>query len=252
MRSLLVVTGAGVSAASGLPTFRGSNPDAVWGGQAEELGTLAYFERNPLNSWRWHTALLTSVLEARPNAAHLALAELERRWRGAFLLVTQNIDCLHEWAGSRALVKVHGTAARVRCTRRGCLNGAPHGSLALDLPRIRECLDHGALPRCELCRKPLRPHVLWFDERYDGHDEYQIERVDRFSSAAETYVFVGTSFSVGITDMLANRSANVGARTIVLDPDPSRAPTHAELRVGAAAPQLDGLVAELLTGVEKT
>jgi NAD-dependent deacetylase len=117
---LVVVTGAGISAASGIPTFRGTDPDAIWKRDITELGTLAFFHENPVASWQWYLSRFDKVLSAKPNLGHVSIARLER-WQlargGGFLLVTQNIDTLHEQAGSRRMVKVHGSADRVRCPR---------------------------------------------------------------------------------------------------------------------------------------
>jgi hypothetical protein len=131
--SIVVTTGAGISLASGIPTFRGQDPGAVWKRDVTELGTFRYFREDPAGSWRWYMSRFDLVFAARPNAAHQALAALQT-WQmgadGSFLLITQNIDTLHEQAGSLDLVKVHGSADRVRCAREGCLLGAPKGSLA--------------------------------------------------------------------------------------------------------------------------
>ncbi|MHC4274136.1 MAG: SIR2 family NAD-dependent protein deacylase [Planctomycetota bacterium] len=132
---LLVVTGAGISLASGIPTFRGTDPGAIWKHDVTELGTRRYFQEDPAGSWNWYLSRFDAVLRCRPNPAHDAVAGLER-WHtgrgGGFLLVTQNIDTLHEQAGARQMVKVHGSADRVRCSDYGCANGAPTGSLPRD------------------------------------------------------------------------------------------------------------------------
>ncbi|MHC4109378.1 MAG: SIR2 family NAD-dependent protein deacylase, partial [Planctomycetota bacterium] len=175
---LLVVTGAGISLASGIPTFRGSDPHAIWKRDVTELGTRRYFEEDPVGSWCWYVQRFEAIGEARPNPAHAAVARIER-WHagrgGDFLLVTQNIDTLHEQAGSIRLVKVHGSIDRVRCSRSGCVNGTPRGSLprsGLDLAPLRADPSRAHLPECPECGAILRPHVLWFDEYYDEHDDY--------------------------------------------------------------------------------
>lgn len=224
---ILVVTGAGVSLASGLPTFRGSDPGAIWKRDILEMGTLDYFRRDPVGSWRWYLDRFEQVLHALPNPAHHALAALER-WQtergGGFLLVTQNIDTLHEQAGSRQLVKVHGTADRVRCERDGCRYGAPTGSLPradLDIEafRARPCLE--SLPRCPECGSVLRQHVLWFDELYQGHLDYQWERVMTAFDRMHVALCVGTSFSVGLTEVLLQSA--FWNRIPVLSVDPGEA-----------------------------
>ncbi|HET9765582.1 MAG TPA: Sir2 family NAD-dependent protein deacetylase [Thermoanaerobaculia bacterium] len=241
---LLVVTGAGVSAASGIPTFRGSDPGAIWKHDVTELGTRRYFEADPVGSWQWYMRRFDGVADARPNPAHAAIAELER-WqvaRGApFLLVTQNVDTLHEQAGSARMVKVHGSADRVRCSREGCALGAPRGSLpraSLDLAAFRRepALTH--LPRCPTCGALLRQHVLWFDETYDEHEDYQLPRVLDAAEAAAVVLFAGTSFSVGITDLLVNAAWRNGAEAFAIDPAAPPRPTPGVRHLRAAAEEL--------------
>lgn len=221
---LLVVTGAGVSHASGIPTFRGTDRDAVWKRDVTELGTFAFFEEDPVGSWCWYLDRFASVLPAAPNAAHVALAALERARaaRGQpFLLVTQNVDLLHERAGSTALVKVHGSADRVRCVRRGCVNAAPTGSIPrpeAEFTRFLADPREATLPRCPACGDLLRQHVLWFDERYDSHDGYAYPRATQFADAASAVLFVGTSFSVGVTDALLWIARFAGASVLSIDP----------------------------------
>jgi len=230
-RGLVVVTGAGVSLASGIPTFRGSDPGAVWATDVTELGTRGYFERDPVGSWRWYLQRFDRVLAAEPNPAHTALVALER-WQtargGDFLLVSQNVDTLHERAGSERLVKVHGSADQVRCARIGCVHGAPRGTLPraqFDLDPFRAEPRREHLPRCPACGALLRQHVLWFDERYDEHESYQLPRVLRAAAAAGVVLFVGTSFSVGITDLLVSTAWESGARAIAIDPAAPAYPT---------------------------
>src|SRR6185503_9996402 len=126
-------------------TFRGTDPGAVWAHDVTELGTHSFFRRDPTTSWSWYLRRFDKLGGAQPNPAHHALAALER-WQVArgreFLLVTQNVDTLHDQAGSQKLVHVHGRADRVRCSRRDCEHGAPKGSLprtdALQAPFLRE------------------------------------------------------------------------------------------------------------------
>ena len=221
---LLVVTGAGVSLASGIPTFRGSDPGAVWAHDVTELGTAEYFHRDPVGSWQWYLSRFDKLHGAAPNPAHHALAALER-WQvargGEFLLVTQNVDTLHDEAGSRALVHVHGRADRVRCARVGCEHGAPGGSLPRDPAATAAFLREpspATVPRCPACGSLLRQHVLWFDEFYTDHHDYEIDRVLRAAKHAGVVVFAGTSFAVGITDMIVQRALWRGAEIFSIDP----------------------------------
>ncbi len=166
----------------------------------------------------------------RPNSAHQALTRLERWQRarsGDFRLVTQNIDTLHEQAGSEALIKVHGSADRVRCPRPGCENGAPRGSIArsaVDFAPFLALPSLEALPRCPLCGEILRPHVLFFDEYYDEHGDYRFAEVRSLAGSAEMAIFAGTSFSVGVTDLLVEAVAARGKPMFSIDPhaDPPR------------------------------
>jgi NAD-dependent deacetylase len=240
-----VVTGAGISAASGIPTFRGTDPDAIWKRDVTELGTRAYFERDPVGSWRWYLARFEKVLAAQPNDAHRALVELERwhqRHGGRFLLVTQNIDTLHEDAGSRRLVKVHGSADRVRCSREGCRLGAPHGSLAraeVDLAAFLARPGPATLPRCPGCGALLRQHVLWFDELYAEHDDYGWEQVVAAVTQASVVLFVGTSFAVGVTDLALRGALARGATVAAVDPN---LPPHLPARLTRFAARAEELL----------
>lgn len=228
--SLVVVTGAGISLASGIPTFRGSDPQAVWQRDLTELATNRFFLEDPVGSWQWYTSRFDLVLDKQPNPAHLALVDLERRHAdrgGRFLLVTQNVDPLHERAGSRELVKVHGSAERVRCSRVGCTHGAPSGSLPrsdfpLDLFRENPCRE--TVPSCPECGSLLRQHVLWFDEMYDEHRDYQWPRVLDAAAEMDLCLFVGTSFSVGVTALFVEAGLRANCTMLAIDPGAAAAP----------------------------
>ena len=227
---ILVVTGAGASHASGIPTFRGREPEAVWKQDDIALATRHTFETDPVAQWSWYLRRFERLEEARPNAAHLALAELER-WQlargGDFLLVTQNIDTLHEQAGSQRLIKVHGSSDRLRCSRFGCRRAAPAGSLArsrVDLTAFRQAEERRHLPTCPDCGALLRAHVLFFDEMYDEHVDYRFDEVHQAADAAELMLFVGTSFSVGVTELLVSAAARRGVPRLSVDPGGARQP----------------------------
>lgn len=221
---LVVVTGAGISLASGIPTFRGSDEGAVWKNDILEMGTYRFFRQDPVESWRWYLHRFDKVLHAEPNPAHEAVAALER-WRfekgGRFLLVTQNVDTLHERAGSREMVKVHGSADRLRCARAGCEYGAPQGSLPrtdFDVEPFLAEPSSERLPRCPTCGDILRQHVLWFDEYYGEHEDYQWDRVQAAAAEMALGLFIGTSFSVGVTELFLQNGIFGGARMFSLDP----------------------------------
>lgn len=220
---LVAVTGAGISLASGIPTFRGSDSGAIWKHDVTELGTYRFFREDPVESWRWYLSRFEVVLGKKPNPAHLALVALERwqRQRGRFTLVTQNIDTLHEDAGAEDLVKVHGTADRIRCPRQGCAHGAPAGSLPrsdFDVSEFLAAPSEELLPKCPECGDILRQHVLWFDEFYNEHRDYQWERVQEAAFSMGLVVFIGTSFAVGVTDMFTRQALGIGIPVLSIDP----------------------------------
>lgn len=249
---LLVVTGAGISLASGIPTFRGADPDAVWANDVMELGTVDYFRRDPVGSWSWYLKRFALVFAAAPNPAHLALAALER-WQlargGEFLLVTQNVDTLHDQAGSQAQIHVHGRADRFRCTGQSCAHAAPKGSVPRDEAQVAAFLAAPSLatvPRCPACGALLRQHVLWFDEYYTGHRDYQIDRVLKAAKHAAVVLFVGTSFAVGVTEMILDSALARGAPIFSIDPNVDRSPHRRVQPIAAPAEQaLPALLAAL-------
>ncbi len=170
---VVALTGAGISAESGIPTFRGA--DGFWTqGSAnhtpEEMATKACFLRDPETVWAWYLFRRSKCLAAKPNPAHHALVELERALDDRFALVTQNVDGLHRAAGSShaRIYEIHGSIARMRCSVE-CAGGAPR-----PLPESVDSVGEGpALSReqveilhCRRCGAWMRPHVLWFDEYY--------------------------------------------------------------------------------------
>jgi NAD-dependent deacetylase len=144
-----VLTGAGVSAESGVPTFRAS--DGLWEGhRIEDVATPFGWEKDPRLVWAFYNARRANVKTVRPNPGHLALAQMEQHWGGRFTLVTQNVDGLHRAAGSKNVLEIHGSLYRTRCT--GCGEIADRGLEPL-----------GELPGCH-CGSVLRPDIVWFHE----------------------------------------------------------------------------------------
>jgi NAD-dependent deacetylase len=145
-----VLTGAGVSAESGVPTFRGS--EGLWEGhRIEDVASPEGFRRNPALVWQFYNARRANLRQVEPNPGHYALAELEQRWADRFTLVTQNVDGLHHVAGNRRVLELHGNLRRTRCL--GCGEIRDRGLEQLE-----------ALPRCPRCGGPLRPDIVWFGE----------------------------------------------------------------------------------------
>ncbi len=198
--ALLVLTGAGVSAESGLPTYRGSG--GLWRSHAfERLASPEGFHSDPALVWRFYSERREVALSARPNAGHRALAEAERRMGERFLLVTQNVDGLHRRAGSQRLIEIHGRLLGTRCS--GC-----------DRPETPDetAYPEGTVPRCERCRAPLRPAVVWFGEALDPtHLEAVDDFLERWRRGRLVFLAAGTSGAVwpaaGFVDVARSRGA---------------------------------------------
>lgn len=203
---VVFVTGAGVSVASGVPTFRG--PDGVWERHVVEWGTREKFLEDPSRWWtefwdRTHGTAFSGPGVA-PNAGHDALARILRRHSGC-RLVTQNIDCLHDDAGSpRArTVEVHGRSGLYKCVS---TPGCPYYSA-----RSAAGLAHDPLPLCPGCGEPAMPQCLFFDEQYASHAYYRWEEAQDWFEGAAAVVFVGTSFApIGVTEDCLSRAGERG------------------------------------------
>lgn len=173
-RRITVLTGAGISAESGVPTFRG--PGGMWRNmRAEELATPEAFERDPGLVWEFYDWRRTVLKDILPNAAHLALKDIEARG-GDFTLITQNVDGLHHLAGSRNVLELHGNIWRLRCT--GCGEITENRDVPIKIP-----------PYCE-CASLLRPDIIWFGE---GLPEAVFEEAVSKSATAEVMLILGTS-----------------------------------------------------------
>jgi NAD-dependent deacetylase len=198
--SIAVLTGAGVSAESGIPTFRGQG--GLWRQyRPEDLATPQAFARDPKLIWEWYDWRRGLIARAEPNPGHIALAEIERRAR-TFTLITQNVDDLHERAGSRNVLHVHGSIWTVRCL--AC--HAESTDKRAPLPEIP--------PRCE-CGGLLRPGVVWFGEALPPRVWASAERAAR---AADLFLVVGTSAVVYPAAGLAQIAKASGARVVEVNP----------------------------------
>jgi len=204
--SIVALTGAGISKESGLDTFR--DKDGLWSKvRLEDVATPEAFERDPRRVHDFYNARRRGLRNSnvQPNAAHRALAELEQHWPGEVLLVTQNIDDLHERAGSRNLVHMHGELLKVRCAHCGALD-ATLGDLSVELA-------------CTSCREPggLRPHVVWF-----GEMPLEMGRIYEALSDCGFFISIGTSGNVypaaGFVQEVRYRP---GASTVELNLEPS-------------------------------
>ncbi len=206
-KNTLLLSGAGISVASGISPFRGSDPDAVWNQDVMEKGTFSYFREDVLGSWTWYLDRFSSLFGKKPNPAHFAVAALSDWFaerNKSFTIATQNIDGLHRVRPSLDVIEIHGTAQRLRCATSGCIDGEPSGSVAFPHDKIEAFQKNpilANLPRCT-CGDFLRPHVLWFDEMYDAHIDYRFSDFQSRLYDADLCICVGTSFSVGVTSMV--------------------------------------------------
>jgi NAD-dependent deacetylase len=232
-----VLTGAGVSAESGIPTFR----DALTGWWArfrpEELATPEAFATDPARVWSWYALRRSLVRQARPNPAHDALAYLARRSPRCTLL-TQNVDGLHEAAGHEDVVSLHGSLMRVRCSA-GC---APAFEAPPAMDIVGTETEPTPPPPCEACGAPLRPDVVWFGEPLPAE---ALERARAATFACDVFLSVGTSNMVEPAASLPWLASSHGATVLVINPSlagqrsgPSILPL-----VGSAAAILPRLVA---------
>ncbi|MBV9084006.1 MAG: NAD-dependent deacylase [Acidobacteriaceae bacterium] len=203
--SIVVLTGAGISRESGLDTFR--DRDGIWANvNIEDVATPAAFRRNPALVHSFYNARRRQLLSpaVRPNAAHTALTELQRSWSGDVLVVTQNIDDLHERGGTTDVIHMHGELLSVRCCSCNHRNGCTD-----DLSAATTCLSCGS-------RRKMRPDVVWF-----GEMPMHMDRIERALERADLFISVGTSGNVypaaGFVEMV--RSA--GAHTVELNVEKS-------------------------------
>ena len=222
---VVVLTGAGVSAESGIPTFRGKDGYWVVGSRnytPQEMATHAMFSRAPAEVWRWYLHRFGRCRAAEPNAAHLALAKLEQALGERFVLITQNIDGLHQRAGSsrERTYCIHGEAAFVRCAgecTRELLplalgERADHSAPLSDTERARL--------QCAQCGGWLRPHVLWFDEYYDEH-YYRQDSALRAVDKAALLLVVGTTGATSLPMHLGERALARGLTIVDVNPEPN-------------------------------
>lgn len=224
----IVLTGAGISAESGLSTFRG--PDGLWEGhRPEDVATPEGFEADPLTVQRFYDERRAALGTVEPNAAHEALARLEQALGDDFLLVTQNIDDLHERAGSKRVIHMHGRLNAARCTECGqCCHWT--GTL----------VDNPACPACSL--RALRPDVVWF-----GEIPYGLVEIDLNLRRAGVFVSIGTSGTVYPAAGFAQFANAVGARTVELNLEPNEGGTpFEEHRHGRATEVVPAWVDEFL------
>lgn len=222
---VFILTGAGVSAESGIPTFRGAG--GLWRNyRVEEVASPEAWHRDPQLVWEFYSMRRKAAAEAKPNPAHFAIAGLEQNLGDRLFLCTQNVDNLHEQAGSTTVVHMHGELFKSRCDR--CQRNPFEDAKTYDPP--------SQLPRCE-CGGRIRPHICWF-----GEVPFEMDRIFRALDSSTVFIAVGTS---GTVQPAASFVAQVSgrARTIYVGPEePANAESFTDCHLGKAGELLPALL----------
>ncbi len=228
-KSIVVLTGAGISADSGVPTFRG--PDGLWEGhRVEDVATPEAYARDPALVQTFYNARRAALPKVVPNAAHLALAQLERVWPGELLVVTQNVDDLHERAGSQNLLHMHGELTQIFCI---------HCNTRFE---YRTDLAVGTI--CESCQQPggLRPDIVWF-----GEMPYHMERIEQALMRCDLFLSIGTSGNVyPAAGFVSTVRYHRRAHTVELNLEPSSGSASFHQAIHGRASQIVPLFVENL------
>jgi NAD-dependent deacetylase len=233
---VFALTGAGISAESGLPTFRGA--DGLWRGhRVEEVATPGAFHANPELVWQFYSERRKRHATVIPNDAHRALAELERTVGDRFFLCTQNVDSLHEQAGSLRIMHMHGRLMQTRCSRESCRTQP--------FDDERQYLSRAEIPTCPKCGALLRPHICWF-----GEVPFGMDRIFAELRACTVLLTIGSS---GVVEPAASfvRMAHMNnAKAIYVGPEePANRMFFDEVVMGKAGEVLPGLVKDLVRSV---
>ena len=228
-KNIFILTGAGISAESGLSTFR--DKDGLWERfPIEDVATIEGYQRNPMRVLEFYNLRRGNLAGVRPNAAHVALAQLEAAWAGAVTICTQNIDDLHEQAGSRGVIHMHGELKKARCHDCGHTTQAD-GDLSLALG-------------CSACGRVggLRPHVVWF-----GEMPLEMDVIYQALAEADLFVSIGTSGSVYPAAGFVSAARVAGIPTMELNLEPSENSAMFDAaRYGKASEAVPAWVAEMI------
>jgi NAD-dependent deacetylase len=229
VRNIVILTGAGVSAESGVATFRG--PDGLWEGhRVEDVATPEAFRRDPALVHAFYDARRAKLGTVEPNDAHKALARLDAEWSGELLLVTQNVDDLHERAGSKRLIHMHG-----ELTKGWCLACDGHFQWDGTMGEGAECAGCGS-------KGQVRPDIVWF-----GEMPYEMERIEEAIRRADLFVSIGTSGAVYPAAGFVQTARYCGAHTLEMNLEPSQGSIFFhESRIGRAGELVPAFVDELL------
>jgi NAD-dependent deacetylase len=230
--SCVVLTGAGASTESGIPDFR--SPTGIWAEyDPSQYATIDAFRADPEKVWRFYALRYRTLTEARPNDAHFALAELEQRGLVS-AVITQNIDMLHERAGSRDVIEVHGSIRECVCL--GC--GARYG-----LDEVLRMLDGAAVPRCTSCGQVLKPGVVMFGELLDSES---IDRAFKLARETKLLLVVGSTLEVQPVAGLPWETVTAGGDVAIVNLGPTAFDRRATLKVDGSAGAVLREVVELL------
>lgn len=231
IENIVILTGAGISAESGVATFRG--PDGLWEGhRVEDVATPEAFARDPDLVHAFYDARRARLRSVEPNPAHRALARLDAAWKGGLLIVTQNVDDLHERAGAGRVLHMHGELNSAWC--RACDARTRWDAGLAERP---------ACPRCGEAGK-LRPDIVWF-----GEMPYGMERIERALTQADLFVSIGTSGAVYPAAGFVQTARYCGAATLEMNLEPSLGSYHFhETRTGKASALVPAWVEEVLAG----
>lgn len=232
-QNIVILTGAGISAESGIDTFRDSG--GLWERHSiYDVATPEGFARDPELVLRFYDDRRSALAKAEPNPAHRALARLEREFAGELLLVTQNVDDLHERGGSRNVHHMHGRLRSALCSACGSRSDR-------DAPLLAD--EAGQRPLCQKCGEAgLRPDVVWF-----GEMPYEMDRIESALSRCDLFVSIGTSGAVYPAAGFVAQARTMGARTLELNLEPSEGSAHFhEARHGLAGELVPQWVGEVL------
>lgn len=230
---VVVLTGAGVSAESGVPTFRDAQTGLWARYDPRDLATPDAFDRDPQLVWRWYAWRRELVARAQPNPAHVALAALESEVRG-FTLITQNVDGLHRRAGSRNLLELHGNIGRSKCSVEGVV--------------VQGHDEDVELPRCPVCGAFLRPDVVWFGEMLDA---WTLAEAERLARECDVLVSIGTSAEVYPAAALPQSAKQAGALVIEINPVETPVSAYADQVWREPAGAATGRLADALRAVRR-
>jgi NAD-dependent deacetylase len=234
-RSVVALTGAGISVPSGIPDFRSPGTGLWERVNPMEVAHIDAFRADPVRFWSFYSQRFATLAEKQPNGAHRALADLERAGR-LDAVITQNIDLLHRKAGTRELVEVHGSVASCSCLR--CGERVP-----ADTARARLAADADGVPRCEACAAPLKPDVVLFGELLP---EPALRRAEQLCSAADVLLCIGSSLEVHPVAGLPELTAAHGGSVAIITQGPTPIDHLADVRLnGDVVEELEALCAVL-------